>query len=154
MIERIAWRSVGHFVALDVLTYGLVYWVVMPLVSPIVSSWSVVVQTGLGHVLVAVRLALVGMLVARAYKNRHGIERRGDVVPSVVVGASIAGAFGVGLAIAGAALIGAESPAAGMLALGWTEWLIFGVLGALVVEPGEPARIPLKYADMAAGSAR
>ncbi|WP_418277911.1 hypothetical protein ACNHYB_08095 [Isoptericola jiangsuensis] len=149
MNSTFSWRTVGVFVLLDAVTYLLAYWVLLPLVSGWLAAWPEVVQVGFGHVLTAVRLVLVGILVARGYRSRHGLERRTDVTGSVAVGAVLSAIGAVGLTLASTAMMDVAPPDVASMGIGLVEWVAFGCLGALLVEPGGAERVPLRFHDEA-----
>jgi hypothetical protein len=149
MTSLVSWRSVLVFVLLDAVTFLLTYWVLLPLVSGWLAAWSPVVQVGFGHVLTAVRLVLIGALVARGYRSRYGLDRRTDVLPSVAAGAVIAAVGGVVLALVGAAVMDSPPPGVAQMGIGLVEWVAFGALGALLVETGSAERVPMRFRDEA-----
>ncbi|GAA4725328.1 hypothetical protein GCM10023216_14580 [Isoptericola chiayiensis] len=149
MTGQFSWRSVGVFVLLDAVTYVLAYWVLLPLISGWLAAWPEIVQVGFGHVLTAVRLVLVGVLVARGYRSRYGSERRTDPLPSVAAGAALSAVGGVVLALVGASVTGAAPPEAAAMGVGLVEWVAFGALGAMLVEAGQPERVSMRIRDEA-----
>ncbi len=59
-------RAAGHFIALDLLTYVLVSWIVLPGLLPAVSGVSESALVAVGWLISAVRISLVGVVVARS----------------------------------------------------------------------------------------
>ena len=136
-------RTAILFVILDFLTFGLVYWLVVPVFDEVLATLDMTSQIAIGHVLTAIRITFIGVIVARSLRGRHGLDARTDAIPSVAVGALIAWILQFVLGVAVALMIG-------MPAVSWQtpvsliEWVGFGLLGILFVFPGQADQTPLR----------
>lgn len=129
-------RTVLTVVLLDAVTYVVVYWLLVPVLQPVLDTFNPGLVLGLQHAILALRLGLVGFWSARAFRRTHGLRVRSEVVPSVGVGALLAFVlqWAVGAAVAAAA--GLQVAGAGAVVVNGLEWVLFPVLGVLFVQPG------------------
>lgn len=135
-LRRADRRTVVIVVALDALSYLLVYWVVVPAFEDTIVVMDDTAQVGLGHVLTAVRLSLVGLLAARSLRRRAGLLARSDAVPSITVGAVTTMTLGLVLSLLGRSLVDIAAPPMFDLSVGVVEYLVFPLFGLLFVTPG------------------
>lgn len=148
--HNLDWRAVSLFVVLDLLTYALVYWLVVPAFDPVLAALEPVTALAVGHVLTAVRLTFLGAVAVRSSRARRGLRDRGDAVPTVLVAASTGWAVHLVLGVAASLVVGSSPWSWGIL-LALAEWLAFASLGAMFVTPGDrdEDRVPLRYRRMA-----
>lgn len=137
-------RAVVTFVVLDLVTYALLYWFVLPAFAPVLEAFDGVTQAALGHLVSAVRLTFLGAIVVRAIRSRHGIAARGEVVPTVVAAALLGFAVQLVLGAAATLVVGAD-PWSWLMLVNLVEWVVFALLGAMFVAPGAADRIPARY---------
>lgn len=151
MTRRLDGQAIAMFVLLDLATYALLYWLVLPAFEPVLATLDTVMVAAIGHVLTAVRLTFIGAIAVRSIRARRGFEQRGDVVPTVVVAALIGFSLQLVLGAAVMAYLGL-SPFSWAILLSFVEWIAFALLGAMFVNPGEPdATIPRRYRVAADG---
>ena len=143
-------RAVGLFVVLDLLTYALIYWLVVPAFGPVLAVLEPVTAVAVDHVLTAVRLTFLGAVAVRSSRARRGLRDRSDAVPTVLVAAAAGWTVHLVLGVVASLLVGSSPWSWGIL-LALVEWLAFACLGALFVAPGdrEAERVPLRYRRMA-----
>lgn len=143
-------RAVGLFVVLDLLTYALVYWLVVPAFGAVLAALEPVTALAVGHVLTAVRLTFLGAVAVRSSRARQGLRDRVDAVPTVLVAAATGWTVHLVLGVVASLLVG-SSPWSWGIVLALAEWLAFAGLGAMFVAPGdrEAERVPLRYRRMA-----
>ncbi|GEM_PF-492567 len=137
-------RAVVTFVVLDLVTYALLYWLVLPAFEPVLEAFDAVTQAAVGHLVSAVRLTFLGAIVVRAVRSRHGLAARSEVVPTVVAGALLGFAVQLLLGVAATAVVGAD-PWSWLMLVNLVEWVVFALLGAMFVAPGAADRIPARY---------
>jgi hypothetical protein len=147
--HRIDRHAVGLFIGLDLVTYALVYWLAVPAVTQVLATLDATTLVATGHVMTAVRLTFIGAVVTRSIRSRLGFDDRKLVMPTIAVAALSAALVQTALGIAGALMIGSPAVTWAML-LGLVEWVGFGLLGALFVNPGEPDVVPLRFRRAAA----
>ncbi len=140
--ERIDVRTVVLVVVLDLATYMLVFWLVLPKSEPVLAAMDPTMALAVGHVAQVVRLAIVGLLAARSFRRRRGMLVRSDALPSVLVGAAIMVAAGLVLGVVGHEVRDLAQPALLAWLAGIGEGLVFPVFGLLFVAPG-PAEKPV-----------
>lgn len=132
------------FILLDLVTFGLVYWLIVPAFDVVLATLEHTTLVATGHVLTAVRLTFIGAVVTRSVRARRGLAVRSDVVLTVAVAGLAAWAVQTVLGVTVNLLMGA--PAADLQVLvALVEWTGFGLLGAMFVAPGEPDEVPLRY---------
>lgn len=137
-------RAVVTFVLLDLVTYALLYWLVLPAFAPVLGAFDAVTQAAVGHLVSAVRLTFIGAVVVRAVRARHGLAARSEVVPTVVVAALLGFAAQLVLGVAATLAVGAD-PWSWLMLVNLVEWVVFALLGAVFVSPGAADRIPARY---------
>ncbi len=137
-------RAVALFVALDLLTYALLYWLVLPAFDEVLDVLDSTTQAAIGHVLTAVRLTFIGAITVRSIRSRHGLVSRSEAVPTVVVAALAAFVLQVLLGVVATLVVGA-SPWTWLILLNLVEWVVFALLGAAFVTPGDADRIPARF---------
>ncbi|MGV8977015.1 MAG: pilus assembly protein TadG-related protein [Cellulomonas sp.] len=137
-------RGVGLFVLLDLLTFATVYWLLLPALDQVLATLDPTTVVATGHVLTAVRLTFIGAIVTRSVRSRRGLVARTDVVPTVVVAAVVAWALQSVLGVAALLVIGLPAFSWSIL-LALVEWVAFGLLGAMFVQPGDAATMPLRF---------
>lgn len=130
-------RTIVTIIALDALTYILVFWVMFSAAEPIVESLDPTVGLGIMHVANAVRLATVGMFAARALRRRRGMAARTDALPSVALGAAITLTLGLLLGVLGRMLVEMTGPSMIEYLVAIAECMVFPLLGVVFVMPGE-----------------
>ena len=137
-------RAVALFVVLDLATYALLYWLVVPSFQTFLDAIEETTASAIGWVLSAVRLTLVSVVVIRSYRRRRGFDARGEVVATMVAAAGSAWVVQLTLGVA-------TSLVAGYPAWHWRVlvdlvlWVGFALLALVFVSPGEPERLPLRY---------
>ena len=134
---RVDVRTVITVIALDALTFVLVYWLMFRAFEPTLASLEPTVEQGVLHVVAAVRLTVVGLFATRSFRRRLGMETRLDPLLSVAVGAAITLVLGIALGIIGRSLMGSVGPSVAEYLLTVVEGLVFPLLGLLFVVPGD-----------------
>ncbi|MCL2091135.1 MAG: hypothetical protein FWH11_07950 [Micrococcales bacterium] len=134
---RVDPRTVVTVIALDAVTYVLVYWLMFRAFEPTLESLEPMVAQGVLHVVAAVRLTAVGLFATRSFRRRLGMETRVGPLLSVGVGAAITLTLGIVLGIASRSMMGVAGPSVVESAIGVVEGLVFPLLGLLFVIPGE-----------------
>lgn len=142
--HRVDGRAVVLFVVLDVLTYALLYWLVMPAFGEVLLAVDTTTATAIGWVLSAVRLVLVGVVVARAYRRRHGFEARTELLPTAVVAGVTAWSAQLVLGVLANLLVGV-APGSWAMLRDLVVWVGFAVVATLFVQPGPPETMPLRF---------
>lgn len=132
-------RTVVTLVVLDLVTYGVVYWGLVPAFAPVLAVLPAATLMAVTLTLSAVRLGLVGFFTARSFRARRGLGRRNDAVPSVLVGAVAAGLLQLVLGLL-ADMVTGTSAGVGPVLLSLAQWLVFPLLGVLFVSPGPADR--------------
>ena len=142
-------RAVALFVVLDLVSYALLYWLVLPAFDPVLGALDPVMVTALGHVLTAVRLTFLGAVAVRSVRARHGLSTRSDAVPSVLVAAVGGWVTHLVLGVLVGLVVDVPGWSRGML-LALVEWVGFALIGAMFVAPGPPdAGLQLRFRRMA-----
>jgi len=142
--RRVDARGVTLFVALDLLTFAILYWLLLPAFSAFLLAIEPTTALAIGWVLSAVRLTCIGAVVARSYRRRRGFEERREVLPTLAAAAVGAWTLQLLLGVAGALATG-STLWSWRLALDLVTWLVFPLLALLFVAPGEPERVPLRF---------
>ncbi|OJV58699.1 MAG: hypothetical protein BGO38_14990 [Cellulomonas sp. 73-145] len=143
-IRSIDRRAVALFVGLDLTTYVLVFWLLVPSFSRVLLAVPPMTAAAVGWVLSIVRLTLVSVVVVRSSRSRRGLVARPDVVPTMVTAGLVAWCVQLVLGVAAALLVGAPVWRWRML-LDLVAWVGFALVGILFVSPGQPERLPLRY---------
>lgn len=141
-------RSVGFFILLDLVTYGLLYWLVLPPFSEVLLAVGSETAMAIGWVLSAMRLGFLGLVVARAHRARRGLVDRSQIVPTMLTAAGAAFALQLVLGLVARVMLNEVAPASAFL-LDLVLWLGFPLVALLFVTPGEPERLPLRFRAMA-----
>lgn len=147
---RVDTRAVVLFVLLDLGTYLLLYWLVMPSFAQVIQAMEPTLATATGWVLSAMRLVLVAVVAARSYRRRRGLRTRSELVPTMLVAGLAAWSVQLVLGILGRVVTGTPLWSSLML-LDLAVWVAFALVGVLFVAPGEPERLPLRFREMRAG---
>lgn len=151
--HRVDVRAVVLFVVLDVLTYALLYWLVMPAFAEVLLAVDPTTSAAIGWVLSAVRLVLVGVVVARSYRRRYGFETRSELVPTAVVAGVTAWSTQLLLGVLASLIVGV-APGSWAMLRDLVVWVGFAVVATLFVQPGPAETMPLRFRQAAAGSDR
>ena len=146
---RIDRRAVALFVALDLVTFAVLYWLVVPAFAPVLTAIEPTTAAATGWVLSAVRLVLVGVVAARSYRRRLGVAGRSELVPTMLAAAGIAWTVQLVLGVLGRALTGMPLWSF-LVLLDLVVWVGFALVAVLFVAPGEAERLPLRYREAAA----
>ncbi|MGY4643326.1 hypothetical protein [Cellulomonas sp. URHB0016] len=142
--HRIDGRAVALFVVLDLITYGVLYWLVLPVFEPLMTTLDRSTALAVGWLLSMIRLVLVAVVVVRSYRRRRGMPARAEVVPTMVV-ASV-GAWLVQLTLGILAQLAAGYPVGSWRSLvDLVLWVGSALVAILFVVPGEAERLPLRY---------
>lgn len=132
-------RTVVTLVVLDLITYGVLYWGLLPAFAPVLAVLPVATVMAVSLTLSVVRLGLVGFFAARSLRARRGLARRGAAVPSILVGAVAAMLLQLVLGLVASALMGTFH-GFGSVLLSVGQWLVFPLVGVLFVSPGPADR--------------
>ncbi|MER7796856.1 pilus assembly protein TadG-related protein [Microbacterium sp. NPDC096154] len=153
-MKRIDIRTAVWVVVLDAISYVVVYWLLLPAFAEVLAALNEATLLGITHVISAVRLVFVGVLAARSFRARCGFERRGEVLPSLALGATVAMLLQLGSGVAVRAYVGAPQEALGVVLLASAEWIVFPLLGLLFVQPGPADAARLRRRRPAGASER
>lgn len=148
MRSELHWRPIAGFIGLDLITYLVLYLLVLPPLEPAARAADPILMEATSYVLTAVRIGFIGAIVARWVRTKHGLMTRSEAIPTIVVAAGLSWLiqmalnFFIDLAMGGLAWDWAY-----LLAL--LQWVSFGLVGALFVSPGpsesEDDVIPLRF---------
>lgn len=141
---RVDGRAVRMFVVLDLVSYALVFWLLIPLFSRLLANLDETTQTAIGWVVSIVRLTLVGILTVRSYRRRRGLRTRTEVVPTMAVAAGVAFVVQVALGALATTLVGRPYWTWALLGEAVT-WFGCALLAILFVTPGDAERLSLRY---------
>lgn len=147
MRMRVDGRAVALFVVLDLVTFIVLYWLVMPSFAEVLAVMEPTLATSIGWVLSATRLGLVAVVAARSYRRRRGLQHRSELLPTMVVAGLSAWGVQLVLGILGRVATGMP-PWSALMLVDLLAWLGFALVGVLFVAPGEPERLPLRYQQM------
>ncbi|MBO3088552.1 hypothetical protein [Cellulomonas dongxiuzhuiae] len=142
--HRVDGRAVVLFVLLDLLTYALLYWLVMPAFAEVLLALDPTTSVAIGWVLSAVRLVLVGVVVARSYRRRHGFEARSELLPTAVVAGVTAWSAQLLLGVLASVIVGV-APGSWAMLRDLAVWVGFAVVATLFVQPGPAETMPLRF---------
>ncbi|GIG39078.1 hypothetical protein [Cellulomonas phragmiteti] len=148
--RRVDGRAVALFVVLDLVTFALLYWLLLPAFAAFLAAIEPTTALAIGWVLSAVRLTCVGVVVLRSYRDRRGLEERRDALPTILVAAGGAWLLQLLLGVLGAAVLG-ESIWSWQVLLDLATWVGFPLLALLFVSPGEAQVLPPRFRRSLAG---
>src|SRR5690625_5702557 len=87
MERQLYWRPILGFIGFDIATYLVLYVLVLPPLEPATQAMDPILSEATGYLLTALRLGFIGAITARGSRNKHGLLKRSDAVPAMVVAA-------------------------------------------------------------------
>jgi|SRR5690625_26804 len=148
MARQLYWRPIAGFIGLDLATYLVLYVLVLPPLEPATGAMDPILLEATGYLLTALRLGFIGAIIARWIRNKHGLLHRSDAVPSIVVAAVLSWFIQMSLSLLVDVAFGGWAWDWAYL-LAFAQWIIFGLIGALFVSPGqadaERRSMPLRF---------
>lgn len=148
MERQLHWRPILGFIGFDIATYLVLYVLVLPPLEPATQAMDPILSEATGYLLTALRLGFIGAITARWIRNKHGLLKRSDAVPSMVVAAVISWLIHMLLNLFADMAFGGWGWDWGyLLALG--QWVVFSLIGALFVSAGQAEEkqqsVPLRF---------
>src|SRR5690625_1975181 len=148
MERQLYWRPILGFIGFDIATYLVLYVLVLPPLEPATQAMDPILSEATGYLLTALRLGFIGAITARWIRNKHGLLKRSDAVPSMVVAAVISWLIHMLLNLFADMAFGGWGWDWGyLLALG--QWVVFSLIGALFVSAGQAEEkqqsVPLRF---------
>ena len=144
LVRGIDRRAVVLFVALDLATYALVFWLLVPSFDQFLTAIDPTTAVAIGWVLSVVRLTLISVITVRSSRDRRGLVARSDIVPTMLVAAGAAWFVQLVLGVSLALFVGVD-PWSWRMLLDLVVWVVFALIGVLFVAPGAAERLPLRY---------
>src|SRR5690625_5890444 len=136
MARQLYWRPIAGFIGLDLATYLVLYVLVLPPLEPATGAMDPILLEATGFLLTALRPGFIGAISARWIRNKHGLLHRSDAVPSIVVAAVLSWFIQMSLSLLVDVAFGGWAWDWAYL-LAFAQWIIFGLIGALFVSPGQ-----------------
>lgn len=148
MKGNLYWRPIAGFIGIDLVTYLVLYALVLPPLAPAVSSLDPVIIEATEYLLIAIRIGFIGAIITRWIRNGYGLLNRSAAVPTIVVAAILSWIVQMLLTF----LVNISTS-------GWAwnwefvialfQWVVFALIGALFIRPGEAEKsdrsVPLKF---------